>query len=262
MTAFSDREFPHIAPILAGLAELGHELPREIGAALKAWERLDDELGSARIEAGAISPGAVAERSTEAFLAAAQAAKPLPDQRGELAEAEAEAALRWRTVQIDALSAAQGLAAGRVAASVSRSSEVIYNLLRASLAAIMDAVRELAPQVADLPLANADLVLRLADRAKIGAYQRLSREADRLAVVRELQFQLRRSSGGGSAGADFESYERPIPRHSRPENRLEALIWTATTPGIVPCVRTPQEAVQAEQEAHEARRRGQVEVAA
>jgi hypothetical protein len=259
MTAFSDREFPHIAPILAGLAELGAELPREIGAALKAWERLDDELGSARIEAGAISPGAVAERSTEAFLAAAQAGEPLPDLRGELAEAEA--ALRWRTVQIDALAAAQAMAAGRVAASVSRSSASIYGLLRASLAAIMDEVRKLEPQVRGLPLGNPDQLLRGAGRAQIEAYQRLSREADRLAVVRELQFQLRRAAGGGSAGADFESYARPIARSSRPENRLERLLWIAVTPGVAPVVRSPQEAVAAEKEVHEARRRGQ-EVAA
>ena len=125
----------------------------------------------------------------------------------------------------------------------------------------MGKVRELEPLVRDLSLTNPDLILRIADREKIGAYQRLASEADRLKVLRDVQFQLRRSSGGGTEGVDFEAYARPIARHSRPENRLAALLWTATTPGVEPVVRTPAEAVAAEQEAREARRRGQ-EVAA
>ena len=114
----------------------------------------------------------------------------------------------------------------------------------------------------DLPLTNPDLILRIADRAKIEAFQRLAVEADRLLTLRNVQFQLRRSSGGGTEGTDYDAYARPIARHSRPENRLEALLWTATTPGVEPVVRTPAESVAAEREQHEARRRGQVEVAA
>jgi hypothetical protein len=259
-TTFSDREHPFVGPILAGLTELGHDLPPEIGKALKTWQRLSDELSAARVEAGAISPGAVAERSTEAFLAAAQAGKPLPDLRGELAEAEA--ALRWRTVQIDALAEAQAMAAAGVAASVQRASETIYSNLRKALADIMGKVRELEPLVRDLPLGNSDFILRGASREQIAAVQLLSVEADRLQALRDVQFQLRRSSGAGTEGVDYDSYVRPIARRSRPENRLEALTWLAMTPGVEPCVRTPQEAAAAEQEAHEARRRGQVEAAA
>ena len=260
MAPFNDREYIYVAPILSGLGELGHNLPPEIGKALKAWQRLGDELTAARVEAGEVSPSAVAGRYTADALAAAQAGKPLPDYGAELAAAEAE--LRWRNVKVDALAEAQGMAAASVAGAVGRSSEVIYGLLRKSLADILAQARKLAPQVRDLPLGNPDQLLRGANREQIEAYQALSREADRLAVVRELQFQLRRSSGGGSAGADYESYERPIARHSRPENRLEALLWTATTPGVEPCVRTPDEAAAAEKEVHEARRRGQVEAAA
>ncbi len=256
---FNDREHPFVGPILAGLTALEHDLPPEIGKALKAWQRLSDELSAARIEAGAISPGAIAERSTEAFLAAAQAGEPLPDLRGELAEAEA--ALRWRTVQIDALAEAQAMAASGVAASVQRASPTIYSNLRKALADILAQVRKLEPLVRDLPLTNPDLILRIADREKIGAYQALASAADRLKVLRDVQFQLRRSSGAGTEGVDYDSYERPLPRRSRPENRLEALIAMVTTPGIVPCVRTPQEAAAAEKEVHDARRRGQ-EVAA
>ena len=252
---FSDREHPHVAPILGGLIELGHDLPPDIAKAVEAWQRLGDELTTARVEAGAISPSAVAERYTLAALEAAQAGKPLPDYGAELAEAEAS--LRWRNVKVDALAEAQGMAAAGVAGAVGRSSETIYGILRKSLAAIMDAVRKLEPLVRDLPLTNPDLILRIADREKIGAYQRLASEADRLKVLRDVQFQLRRSSGGGTEGVDFESYARPIARSSRPENRLAALLWTATTPGVEPVVRTPAEAVAAEQEAREARRRGQ-----
>jgi hypothetical protein len=256
---FNDREHPFVGPILAGLTALEHDLPPEIGKALKAWQRLSDELSAARIEAGAISPGAIAERSTEAFLAAAQAGEPLPDLRGELAEAEA--ALRWRTVQIDALAEAQAMAASGVAGAVQRASPTIYSNLRKALADILAQVRKLEPLVRDLPLTNPDLILRIADREKIGAYQALASAADRLKVLRDVQFQLRRSSGAGTEGVDYDSYERPLPRRSRPENRLEALIAMVTTPGIVPVVRTPQEAVAAEKEVHDARRRGQ-EVAA
>ena len=259
MAPFNDREHPFVGPILAGLAELGHELPREIGAALKAWARLADELATARVEAGAISPSAVAERYTLAALEAAQAGKPLPDYGAELAEAEAS--LRWRNVKVDALAEAQGMAAASVAGAVGRSSEVIYGLLRKSLADIMAQVRKLEPQVRDLPLTNPDLILRIADREKIGAYQALASAADRLKVLRDVQFQLRRSSGAGTEGVDYDSYERPLPRRSRPENRLEALVWSVMTPGVEPVVRTPAEAVRAEKEVHDARRRGQ-EVAA
>ena len=236
---FSDREHPHIAPILAGLTELGHELPREIGKAVEAWQRLGDELTTARVEASEVSPGAVAERYVLDALAAA------------------EAELRWRNVKVDALAEAQAMAAASVAGAVGRSSETIYGILRKSLADILAQVRKLEPLVRDLPLTNPDLILRIADRAKIEAYQRLASEADRLKVLRDVQFQLRRSSGGGTEGVDFESYARPIARSSRPENRLAALLWTATTPGVEPVVRTPAEAVAAEQEAREARRRGQ-----
>jgi len=257
---FSDREHPHIAPILAGLTELGHELPREIGKAVEAWQRLGDELTTARVEASEVSPGAVAERYVLDALAAAQAGKPLPDYGAELAAAEAE--LRWRNVKVDALAEAQAMAAASVAGAVGRSSETIYGILRKSLADILAQVRKLEPLVRDLPLTNPDLILRIADRAKIEAYQRLASEADRLKVLRDVQFQLRRSSGGGTEGVDFESYARPIARSSRPENRLAALLWTATTPGVEPVVRTPAEAVAAEKEQLEARRRKQVEVAA
>jgi len=228
MAPFNDREYIYVAPILSGLGELGHNLPPEIGKALKAWQRLGDELTAARVEAGEVSPSAVAGRYTADALAAAQAGKPLPDYGAELAAAEAE--LRWRNVKVDALAEAQGMAAASVAGAVGRSSEVIYGLLRKSLADIMAQVRKLEPQVRDLPLTNPDLILRIADREKIGAYQALASATDRLKVLRDVQFQLRRSSGAGTEGVDYDSYERPLPRRSRPENRLEALIAMVTTP--------------------------------
>ncbi|CAN5586102.1 hypothetical protein BH23CHL10_BH23CHL10_13590 [soil metagenome] len=252
---FNDREYTYVASILAGLTELGHELPPELGKALEAWQRLGDELSAARVEASDIHPSAVAARYAADALAAAQHGKPLPDYGAELAAAEA--ALRWRNVKVDALAEAQGMAAASVAGAVGRSSEAIYGILRKSLADIMAQVRKLAPLVRDLPLTNPDLILRIADRAKIEAYQRLAVEADRLKVLRDVQFHLRRSSGGGTEGADYDAYTRPIARHSRPENRLEALLWTVMTPGVEPVVRTPTEAVAAEKEAHDARRRGQ-----
>jgi len=258
-TAFSDREFPYIAPILAGLTALEHELPPEIGKAVEAWARLGDELATARVESGAISPSAVAERYTLAALEAAQAGKPLPDYGAELSSASAE--LAWRNVKVDALAEAQAMAASSVAGSVQRASETIYALLRKSLADIIAQVRKLAPQVADLPLGNPDQLLRGASREQIGAYQALSREADRLKALRDTQLQLRRWSGAGTEGVDYDSYKRPLPRSSRPENRLEALVWSVMTPGVEPVVRTPAEAVRAEKEVHDARRRGQ-EVAA
>jgi len=257
---FSDREHPFVGPILAGLTALEHDLPPEIAQAVEAWQRLGDELATARVAAGEVSHTAVSGRYVLDALAAAQGGKPLPDAGAELAAAEAEQ--RWRNVRIDALAEAQAMAASGVAGSVQRASPTIYNLLRKSLADIMVQVRKLEPQVRDLPLTNPDLILRIADREKIGAYQRLASEADRLKVLRDVQFQLRRASGGGTEGADYDSYARPIARHSRPENRLEALLWTVMTPGIEPVVRTPQEAEAAEKEAHEARRRGQVEAAA
>ncbi len=201
--SFNDREHPFVGPILAGLTALEHDLPPEIGKALKAWQRLSDELSAARVEAGAISPSAVAERYTLAALEAAQAGKPLPDYGAELSSASAE--LAWRNVKVDALAEAQAMAASSVAGSVQRASETIYALLRNSLADIMAQVRKLEPLVRDLPLANPDLILRIADRAKIEAYQRLAVEADRLKVLRDVQFQLRRSSGAGTEGADYDS---------------------------------------------------------
>jgi hypothetical protein len=255
MAPFNDREYIYVAPILSGLGELGHNLPPEIGKAVEAWARLGDELTAARVEASEIHPSAVAGRYTADALAAAQAGKPLPDYGAELAATEA--ALRWRNMKVDALSEAQGQAASGVAGAVGRSSELLYGLLRKSLADIMAQVRKLEPLVRDLPLGNPDLILRTADRERIAAYQALSLKALHL-----IQFQLRRSSGAGTEGVDFESYARPIARHSRPENRLEALIWTVTTPGVEPVVRTPAEAAAADKEVHEARRRGQVEVAA
>ncbi len=153
------------------------------------------------------------------------------------------------------------MAPASVAGAVGRSSGTIYGILRKSLTDIMAQVRKLEPLVRDLPLTNPDLILRIADREKIGAYQRLAVEADRLKVLRDVQFGLRRSSGGGTEGVDYEAYARPIARHSRPENRLEALLWTVMTLGIEPVVRTPQEAVAAEKAQLDARRR-QVEAAA
>jgi len=50
-----------------------------------------------------------------------------------------------------------------------RSSETIYGILRKSLADILAQVRKLEPLVRDLPLTNPDLILRIADREKIGA---------------------------------------------------------------------------------------------
>ncbi len=75
---FSDREHPFVGPILAGLIALEHDLPPEIGKALAAWQRLGDELTTARVEAGAIHPTAVAERYVLDALAAAQAGKRRP----------------------------------------------------------------------------------------------------------------------------------------------------------------------------------------
>jgi hypothetical protein len=235
-------------------------LPPEIGKALAAWQRLGDELSAARVEASEISPSAIAERYTLAALEAAQAGKALPDYNTKLAAAESEQ--RWRNVKVDALAEAQAMAASGVAGAVQRASETIYSNLRKALADIMGKVRELEPLVRDLPLGNPGLILRGASREQIAAVQLLSVEADRLQALRDVQFQLRRSSGAGTEGVDYDSYSRPIARRSRPENRLEALVWSVMTPGVEPCVRTPTEAAAAEKEVHDARRRGQVEAAA